>query len=192
VSYKNTNSVQTLKLWAWPSVQVGRSRDRFPVSQGFFSVASDSSMYPGFDSASKNEYQVNPGGKGDRCVRLTTYQLHVRMSRNLRALTSWNPVGLFRPVTGRQQTLKLIDVQTFAQNVYLKQSLVCILLLHLYDGRRIFWNMLVNNIVQYYIFCWCVFVLLLTYLLTPWSRVLLEKLIVLTHLLHGAESFLRS
>jgi len=36
-----------------------------------------------------------------------------------------------------------------------------------------------------------------TYLLTPWSRVLLEKLTgsaayLLTYLLHGAESFLRS
>jgi hypothetical protein len=26
------------------------------------SVTSDSSMYPGVDSVSKNEYQVNPGG----------------------------------------------------------------------------------------------------------------------------------
>jgi hypothetical protein len=52
-------------------------------------------------SASKNEYQVNPGGKGGRCVRLTTYHIHVPMSRNLGALTSWNPVGLFRPVMGQ-------------------------------------------------------------------------------------------
>jgi hypothetical protein len=27
-----------------------------------------------------------------------TYHLHVPMSRNLGALTSWNPLGLFRPV----------------------------------------------------------------------------------------------
>jgi hypothetical protein len=66
-----------------------------------FSVASDSSMCPGVDSASKNEYQVNPGGEGGRCVRLTTYHLHVPMSRNLGALTSCNPVGLFRPVMGQ-------------------------------------------------------------------------------------------
>jgi hypothetical protein len=59
------------------------------------------SMCPGVDSASKNEYQVNPGGKGGRCVRLTTYHLRVPMSRNLGALTSWNPVGLFRPVMGQ-------------------------------------------------------------------------------------------
>jgi hypothetical protein len=66
-----------------------------------FSVASDISMRPGVDSASKNEYQVNPRGKGGRCLRLTTYHLHVPMSRNLGALTSWNPVGLFRPVMGQ-------------------------------------------------------------------------------------------
>jgi hypothetical protein len=52
------------------------------------SVASDSSMCPGVDSASNNEYQVNPGGKGGRCARLTTYHLHVPMSRNLGPLTS--------------------------------------------------------------------------------------------------------
>jgi hypothetical protein len=58
-------------------------------------------MCPGVNSASENEYQVNPGGKGDRCERLTTYHLHVPMSINLGALTSWNPVGLFRPVMGQ-------------------------------------------------------------------------------------------
>ena len=45
--------------------------------RGFFSVASDSSMCPGVDYDSKNEYQDNPGGKDGRCLRLTTYQLHV-------------------------------------------------------------------------------------------------------------------
>jgi hypothetical protein len=58
-------------------------------------------MCPGVESASKNEYQVNLGGKGGRYVRLTTYHIHVPMSRNLEALTSWNPVGLFRPVMGQ-------------------------------------------------------------------------------------------
>ena len=57
-------------------------------------------MCPGVDSASKNEYQVNPVGKGGWCVRLTTYHLHVPMSRNLGALNSWKSVGLFRPVMG--------------------------------------------------------------------------------------------
>jgi len=41
-----------------------------------------------------------PGGKGGRCVRLTTYHHTVPLSRNLGALASQNPVGLFRPVTG--------------------------------------------------------------------------------------------
>jgi hypothetical protein len=37
-------------------------------------------------------------GKGDRCVRLTTYHNPVPLSRNLGTLTSWNPVGHSRPV----------------------------------------------------------------------------------------------
>jgi hypothetical protein len=55
-------------------------------------------MCPGVDSTSKNYYQVNPGVKGARCIRLTTYNIHVLISRDLGALTSCNPVGLFRPV----------------------------------------------------------------------------------------------
>jgi hypothetical protein len=59
------------------------------------------SMWPGVDSASKNEYLVKPWSKGGRCVRLTTYHLHVPMSRNMGTLTSWKPVGLFRPLMGQ-------------------------------------------------------------------------------------------
>jgi hypothetical protein len=52
---------------------VGGSRDRSPVvSLGIFFVASDGTMCPGVDSASKNEYQDTPEGKDDRCVRVTT------------------------------------------------------------------------------------------------------------------------
>jgi hypothetical protein len=40
--------------------------------QGIFFEASDSSMCPGVDSASKNEYQDIPGNKDGRCVRATT------------------------------------------------------------------------------------------------------------------------
>jgi len=43
-----------------------------PRSLGIFSGTSDSSMCPGVDSASKNEYQVIPGGKDGRCLRVTT------------------------------------------------------------------------------------------------------------------------
>ena len=43
---------------------------------------------------------VFPGGKGGRCVRLTTYHHPVLLLQNLGALTSWNPLGLSRPVMG--------------------------------------------------------------------------------------------
>ena len=39
-------------------------------------------------------------GEGGRCVRLTTYNHPVPLSRNLGTLTSWNPLGLSRPVMG--------------------------------------------------------------------------------------------
>jgi len=38
-------------------------------------------------------------GKGGRCVRLTTYHHPVPLSRNLGAVTSWNPLDLYRPET---------------------------------------------------------------------------------------------
>jgi len=41
-----------------------------------------------------------PGGKGGRCIRLTTYHHPVSLWCNLGTLTSWNPQGHFRPVTG--------------------------------------------------------------------------------------------
>ena len=45
-------------LFVGTALLVGRSWDRFPVvSLGIFSVASDGTMCPGIDSASKNEYQ---------------------------------------------------------------------------------------------------------------------------------------
>jgi hypothetical protein len=44
-------------------------------SLGIFSGASDSSMCPGVNSASKNEYQDIPGGKEGQCVRVTTLPL---------------------------------------------------------------------------------------------------------------------
>jgi len=39
-------------------------------------------------------------GKGGRCVRLTTYHLPAPLSRNPGTLTSWNPLGLSKPVMG--------------------------------------------------------------------------------------------
>ena len=71
------------------------------VSGGFFiDIKSFRSHYgPGVDSPSnRNEYQEYfLGSKGARCVMLTTYHT-VPLSRNLGALTSWNPLGLSRPV----------------------------------------------------------------------------------------------
>ena len=43
---------------------------------------------------------VFPGGKGGRCVRLTTYHHPVPLARNLGTLTSRNPLGLSRPLMG--------------------------------------------------------------------------------------------
>ena len=59
-------------------------------------------MAPGVDSASnRNEYrEYILGVESGRCVRLTTYHHPVPSSRNLGALTSWNPLGLSRPVMG--------------------------------------------------------------------------------------------
>ena len=49
---------------------------------------------------------VFPGGKGGRCVRLTTYHHPVPLSRNLGTLTSWNPLGLSRPIMGFKEEKK--------------------------------------------------------------------------------------
>jgi hypothetical protein len=56
-------------------------------------VASDSSMCSGVDSTSINEYQDNPGGKGGRCVRLTTYHLHVPIVKKSGSLNLLEPCG---------------------------------------------------------------------------------------------------
>ena len=73
------------------------------VSGFFIDIKSFRSHYgPGVDSASdRNEYQEYfRGGKGGRCIRLTTYHHPVPLSRNLGALTSWNPLGHSGLVTG--------------------------------------------------------------------------------------------
>jgi len=71
------------------------------VSGFFIDTKSFRSHYgPGVESASnRNGYQEHLlGGKGGRCVKLTTYHHPVPLSRNLGTLTSWNPLRLFRPV----------------------------------------------------------------------------------------------
>jgi hypothetical protein len=54
---------------------------------------------PGVDSASnRNEYQEFTGGKGGRCLGLTTLNFMCRLSWNMGGSTSWNPLVLSRPV----------------------------------------------------------------------------------------------
>jgi hypothetical protein len=63
-TFVSLHSVHALRLGAWGGVVVkalrykseGRGIDS-RCRQGFFSVASDGSMCPGVDSASKNEYK---------------------------------------------------------------------------------------------------------------------------------------
>ena len=58
-------------------------------------------MCPGVDSASKNEYQDLPGGKDDRCLRVTILPPSCAECReDPGALTSWNPKSLPRLVAG--------------------------------------------------------------------------------------------
>ena len=61
---------------------------------GIFFLATDGTMCPGVESASKNDYQDTPGGKDDRCVRVTTLPPSMcRKSRKSGALTYRKPLG---------------------------------------------------------------------------------------------------
>jgi hypothetical protein len=81
--------------------RIGRSRDRSPVvSLGIFSEAYDGTMCPGVDSTSKNEYQDTPGSKAGRCVRLTTYHLHVPNVKKIRGLNLPDPQGPVQACSG--------------------------------------------------------------------------------------------
>ena len=63
---------------------------------GIFSEATDGTMCPGVNSASKNEYQDTPGGEGGRCVRVTTLPhsqcQKLRRSRSLNLLEPQEPL----------------------------------------------------------------------------------------------------
>jgi len=69
---------------------------------------------------------VFPGGKGGRCVRLTTYHHRVPLSLNLRTLTSWKPLGLSRPVMGLRcsNTPHVLDGLSIQRQLASKQSAV--------------------------------------------------------------------
>jgi hypothetical protein len=65
-------------------------------------------MCPVVDSASKNEYQGNPGGKRGQFVRLTTYHLHVpivKKSGGLNLLESCGPIQAW--------TVSLVDIYVY-------------------------------------------------------------------------------
>jgi len=53
-----------------------------------------------------------PGIKGGRCVRLATYHHTVPLSRNMGALTSQNPLGLFRPVKGQFYLFTIHEIRS--------------------------------------------------------------------------------
>jgi hypothetical protein len=67
---------------------------------GLFSEAYEGTMCPGVDSASKNEYQDTPGSKAGRCVRLTTYHLHVPNVKKIRGLNLPDPHGPVQACSG--------------------------------------------------------------------------------------------
>ena len=84
------------------------------VNGFFIDIKSFRSHYgPGVDSVSnRNEYQeCFLGVESGRCVRLTTYHHPVPLSRNLGTLTSWNPLGLSRPVMGLLYLYRLYQAQ---------------------------------------------------------------------------------
>jgi hypothetical protein len=79
-------------------------------------------MCPGVDSASKNEYQVNPGGKSGRCVTLTTLPQScavVMKSGNLNFLETSGPLQVSN---GTALLLSLLHLW-LAVNGYLKDFL---------------------------------------------------------------------
>ena len=101
----DTVSTSAVTQWLRCSATIRKVARSIPagVSVHFSDIKSFRSHYgPGVDSVSnRNEYQKYfLGGKGGRCVRLTTYHHPVPLSRNLGTLNSWNPLGLSRPVMG--------------------------------------------------------------------------------------------
>jgi len=100
-TYAGTAVAQWLRRCATNRKLAGSIPDG--VNGIFIDIKSFRSHYgPGVDSASnRNEYrEYFLGVKSGRCLRLTTYHHPVPLSRNLRTLTSWNPLGLSRPVKG--------------------------------------------------------------------------------------------
>jgi hypothetical protein len=64
-------------------------------------------MCPGVGSASKNEYQEIPGGKNDRCVRVTFIVLKVE---KIRSLNLPDPHGPVQACNGNTLPLPLLCI----------------------------------------------------------------------------------
>ena len=58
----------------------------------------------GVDSASKNEYQDIPGGKGGRCIGVTTLPPSCAECQEI-----WDPSRPRRPVTGIKKNIKHVS-----------------------------------------------------------------------------------
>ena len=102
-----------LNIGAWGSVVVNALRDRFQaVTLGIYSVAADIFVCPGVDSASKNEYQDIPGGKGGRCLGVTTLPPSCAECLEIWSLNRPEPSGPHRPVVGAA----LLDIRSAEEN----------------------------------------------------------------------------
>jgi len=66
-------------------------------------------MFPRVDSASKNVYQDNPGGKVGRCVRLTTSYLYVPIVKKSGGLNLLEPCGPVQACNGTELPLYYIS-----------------------------------------------------------------------------------
>jgi hypothetical protein len=99
-------------LWGLHSLKTHyatRRKDPGSISGVAGKLASDSSMFPGFNSASKTVYEVNPGGKSGRCVMLTTYHFMCRCKK-FWVLNPLETCGPVRPVMG--QLYQLYSLKT--------------------------------------------------------------------------------
>jgi hypothetical protein len=103
---------------------VGRSRDRSPmVSLGVHSEATDGTMCPGVDSASKNEYQENSWGKDCRCLRVTTLPpSYCLTSRKSRSLNLPGPQGPVQACNEETLPLPFINTSTSLTEPFLLPS----------------------------------------------------------------------
>ena len=83
------------------------------MTLGIYSVAADISVCPEVDSASENEYQDIPGGKGGRCVRVMTLQPSCAECLVIWSLNRPEPSRPHRPLIGvEKKILKILKVDT--------------------------------------------------------------------------------